>query len=100
VVGYRCGRSEKGRTLGVSPERAIMGTQVRVLEHHRRERLRGLDGKVVGRYGGGGHLAVDVRLSDGRRMLFWPRDLEEISYRPQARSQAWWRSLLGGDAAV
>ena len=41
-------KSTKGRTLGVSPERAIVGTRVRVLEHHRREALRGLTGRVVG----------------------------------------------------
>ena len=77
------------------PERAIVGTRVRVLEHHRRERLRSLVGKVVGRYGGCGPLAVDVRLSDGQRWLFWPRDLEEI---PLARAR-WWRSLLEGTGA-
>jgi hypothetical protein len=52
-------------------------------------------GKVVGRYGGCGPLAVDVRLSDGQRWLFWPRDLEEI---PLARAR-WWRSLLEGTGA-
>ncbi len=76
----------------MSPERARVGTRVRVLEHHRRESLRGMAGKVVGRYGGRGHLATDVRLSDGRRVLFWPRDLEEVpSVRPRR-----WRSLLEG----
>ena len=74
----------------MSPERAIVGTRVRVLGHHRREALRGLTGRVVGRYGGRDHVAVDVRLSDGRRLLFWPRDLEEgMAARPR-----WWRSLL------
>ena len=76
----------------MSPERAKVGTRVRVLEHHRRETLRGMAGKVVGRFGERGHLVADVRLSDGRRVLFWPRDLEEVpSVRPRR-----WRSLLEG----
>jgi hypothetical protein len=69
-----------------------LGTRVRVLGHHRREALRGLTGRVVGRYGGRDHVAVDVRLSDGRRLLFWPRDLEEVMVaRPR-----WWPSLFEG----
>jgi hypothetical protein len=76
----------------VSPERAFVGTRVRVLGHHRREALRGLTGRVVGRYGGRDHVAVDVRLSDGRRLLFWPRDLEEV----MAARPRWWRSLFEG----
>lgn len=76
----------------MSPERARVGTRVRVLEHHRRESLRGMAGKVVGCYGGRGHLATDVRLSDGRHVLFWPRDLEEV---PSVRARRW-RSLLEG----
>ena len=76
----------------MSPERTKGGTRVRVLEHHRREALRGMAGKVVGRYGRGGHLVADVRLLDCRRVLFWPRDLEEVtSARPRR-----WRSLLEG----
>jgi hypothetical protein len=69
-----------------------VGTRVRVLGHHRREALRGLTGRVVGRYGGRDHVAVDVRLSDGRRLLFWPRDLEEV----MAARPRWWRSLFEG----
>jgi hypothetical protein len=73
-----------------------MGTRVRVLECHRREALRGLTGRVVGRYGGrAGHVAVDVRLADGGRWLFWARDLEEV---PRARPRRW-RALLRGTAA-
>jgi hypothetical protein len=51
-------------------------------------------GTVLARYGGEEHIAVDVRLADGHCRLFWPRDLEEIP-----RPKAWWRFLLGGDAA-
>ena len=48
-------------------------------------------GRIVGRYGGRKHVAVDVRLSDGRRRLFWPENLEEASPPPP-----WWRSLFEG----
>jgi hypothetical protein len=63
------------------------------MEHHMVEERRGLMGKVVARYGGEDYIAVDVRLTEGQSRLFWPRDLEEIP------PKAWWRSLLGGDAA-
>ena len=64
------------------------------MEHHRGEERRGLVGKIVACYGGEEYVAVDVRLADGQYRLFWPRDLEEIS-----SPRAWWRFLLGGDAA-
>jgi hypothetical protein len=66
--------------------------QVRVSDHHRMAERRGLVGKVVGRYGGEEHVAVDVRFPDGRQRLFWPEDLEEIS-----SPRSWWRSLLLDD---
>jgi hypothetical protein len=79
----------------MTPEQARPGRRVRVMEHHRIEERRGLMGKVVALYGGEQYVAVDVRLADGQLRLFWPRDLEEISPSPQA----WWRLLLGADAA-
>jgi hypothetical protein len=78
----------------MTPDQARRGTRVRVMEHHRVQERRGLLGKVVARYGGEDYVAVDVRLADGQYRLFWPRDLEEIP-----PPNAWWRSLLGGDAA-
>jgi hypothetical protein len=66
--------------------------QVRVSDHHRMAERRGLVGKVVGRYGGEEHVAVDVRFPDGLQRLFWPEDLEEIS-----SPRSWWRSLLLDD---
>ena len=75
-------------------EQARVGTRVRVREHHRIEHRRGAVGKVVGIYGGEEYTAVDVLFADGRRRLFWPGDLEEIS-----SPQPWWRSLLGGSSA-
>jgi hypothetical protein len=80
----------------MTPEQARRGTRVRVMEHHRVEERRGLMGRVVARYGGEDYIAVEVRLADGECRLFWPRDLEEISSFPQ---EAWWRFVLGGDAA-
>ena len=80
----------------MTPDQARPGTRVRVKEHHRVEERRGVVGTVVGRYGGEDYVAVDVRLAEGECRLFWPRDLEEISSSPQ---EAWWRLLLGRDAA-
>jgi len=77
----------------MTAEQARRGTWVRVMDNHRVEERRGLVGKVVARYGGEKHIAVEVRLADGQYRLFWPRDLEEISSSPKA----WWRLLLGGD---
>jgi hypothetical protein len=71
-----------------------VGTKVRVRQQHRIFERRGMVGKVVGRYGGEHYVAVDVRFSDGRRRLFWPSDLEEIS--PPKRSL--WRSVLDGES--
>ena len=78
----------------MTPEQAQRGMWVRVMDHHRVEGRRGLMGKVVARYGGEEYVAVDVRLADGQFRLFWPGDLEEIP-----SPKAWWRLLLGGDAA-
>ena len=66
-----------------------VGMQVRVSENHRIVERRGLLGKVVGRYGGEGYVAVDVRFADRHYRLFWPEDLEEMS-----SPQPWWHSVL------
>jgi hypothetical protein len=76
----------------MTPEQARPGMRVRVMEHHRVAERRGLIGTVVARYGVGEYVAVDVRLADGRFMLCWPRDLEEIL---SPHTQAWWRYLFG-----
>ena len=88
-------RTRKGSAKNVTPEQASPGMRVRVVDHHRVEERRGLMGKVVARYGGEEYVAVDVCLVNGQYRLFWPEDLEEISSFPRA----WWRLLLGGDAA-
>jgi hypothetical protein len=80
----------------MTPEQARTGARVRVTQHHRVEERRGLLGTVVARYGGEEYIAVDVRLADGERRLFWPRDLEEIP----SSANAWWHFLLGWGSAV
>ena len=76
----------------MKPQDARVGMRVKVQDHHRREALRGMTGKIVGRYGDRGHVAVDVKLSDGSGMLFWPRDLQEVT----SAHLRWWRFLLEG----
>ena len=72
----------------------VVGTKVRVRQEYRILERRGMVGKVVGRYGGEEHVAVDVRFSDGHHRLFRPSDLEEIAPpRPSL-----WRSVLGGES--
>jgi hypothetical protein len=66
----------------------MIGTRVRVCEHHRMAERRGMVGKVVGCYGGDDYVALEVRLSDGECRLFWPGDLEEIS---SPSLPLWWR---------
>ena len=67
----------------------MIGTRVRVCEHHRIAERRGMVGKVVGCYGGDDYVALEVRLSDGECRLFWPGDLEEIS---SPSLPLWWRA--------
>jgi hypothetical protein len=66
----------------------MIGTRVRVCEHHRIAERRGRVGEVVGYYGGDDYVALEVRLSDRECWLFWPGDLEE--FLPPSLSP-WWR---------
>jgi hypothetical protein len=66
----------------------MIGTRVRVREHHRITERRGKVGEVVDYYGGDDYVALEVRLSDGECRLFWPGDLEEIS---SPSLPLWWR---------
>jgi hypothetical protein len=68
--------------------RGVIGTRIRVREHHRRAERRGKVGEVVGYYGRDDCVTLEVRLSDGECRLFWPGDLEEIS---SASPSPWWR---------
>jgi hypothetical protein len=72
-----------------------IGATIRAREHHRIEERRGMVGRIVGRYGGDGYVAVDVRFSGGQRRLFRAEDLEEIS-----PPQPWWRNLLDRNGVV
>lgn len=84
----------KRRVVFVGSEEArVVGTRVRVLESHRVVELRGMLGKVADTYGGEEFMAVDVRLSNGQRRLFWPGDLEEAP-ESSSPSRSWWVSLL------
>ena len=72
----------------------LVGAKVRVSQRHRIVERRGMVGRVVGRYGGEGYVAVEVRFCDGRRRLFWPGDLEEIA--SAARRPLLLRCVVGG----
>lgn len=74
-----------------SEETNRIGARVRVREHHRIAERRGMVGEVVGRYGGEQFVAVEVLLSGGEHRLFWPGDLEEVSF-----PLPWWRRALLG----
>jgi hypothetical protein len=79
----------------MEPDKVHIGATVRVRERHRIAERRGMVGMVASRYGGDGYVAVDVRFSGGRRRLFRPEDLEEIS-----PPRSWWRSLLDGNSVA
>ena len=42
---------------------------------------RGLAGTISGQWGDPGYLALDVLLDDGRTLLFWHHELDEIDAR-------------------
>ena len=61
----------------MQPHEALIGTRVKVLETDRREKLRGKFGVIEHRFGHPEeHVALDVRLDDGRLELFWAHRLE------------------------
>ena len=55
----------------MEPREALPGTTVRVGEGTRRTEFRGMEGTIEGSFGNPGHPALDVRLENGRRELFW-----------------------------
>ena len=55
---------------------ALIGALVRVSETDRRVKLRGMVGTIEHRFGHSEHLALDVRLDNGRLELFWAHGLE------------------------
>ena len=59
-------------------EETSIGARVRVGESRLRSELRGLTGKMIGRWGHPEYLALDVRMEDGSSSLFWHHELEEV----------------------
>ena len=59
-------------------QEALVGTPVRVREGNRREALWGMVGTVEDRWGHPEHPALDVRLEDGRTVLFWFHEVDKL----------------------
>ena len=59
-------------------EETRIGARVRVGQSGLRSELRGLTGKIIGRWGHPEYLALDVRMEDGSSQLFWHHELEEV----------------------
>jgi hypothetical protein len=60
----------------LQPHEALIGMRVRGLETDRRAELRGKVGTIEHRFRHPEHMALDVRLDDGRLELFWAHRLE------------------------
>jgi hypothetical protein len=60
-------------------EDAQIGAKVRVGYSGLHSEWRGLTGTVSGKWGNPEYLAPDVLLEDGRTLLFWHHELEEIA---------------------
>lgn len=72
----RRGTRPGGGTL--EAHEALPGTAVRVGEGARRSELAGMGGVIERSFGSPEHPALDVRLEDGRRELFWYHQLEKV----------------------
>jgi hypothetical protein len=59
-------------------EEARIGAKVMVGEAGLGSEWRGLAGTVSGKWGSPEYLALDVLLDDGRTLLFWHHELDEI----------------------
>jgi len=63
-------------------EEARIGAMVRVGEESGLgSEWRGLTGTITGKWGNPKYLALDVLLDDGRTLLFWHYELEQIDVR-------------------
>jgi hypothetical protein len=62
-------------------EEARIGAKVMVGEAGLGSEWRGLTGTISGQWGDPGYLALDVLLDDGRTILFWHYELEQIDVR-------------------
>ena len=56
---------------------ALPGTTVRVMQGTRRTEFVGMRGAIERSFGSPEHPALDVRLENGRRELFWYHQLEK-----------------------
>ena len=74
--------------LGYLPRLPRHGARVRVRGYHALEWRRGLEGTVVGCYGGNEYVALEVLFADGERRMFWPSDLEELADGARAEGVA------------
>jgi hypothetical protein len=63
----------------MTSEEARIGARVRVGESGWRSEWRGLTGTISAKWGAPEYLALDVVLEDGRTLLFWHHELEEIA---------------------
>jgi hypothetical protein len=59
-------------------EEARIGAKVMVGEAGLGSEWRGLAGTIIGKWGNPNYLALDVLLDDGRTLLFWHHELDEI----------------------
>jgi hypothetical protein len=59
-------------------EDARIGAKVMVGEAGLHSEWRGLAGMITGKWGHPEYLALDVLLDDGRTLLFWHYELEQI----------------------
>jgi len=62
-------------------EEARISAKVSVSETGLRSEWRGLTGTVRAKWGNPEYLALDVLMEDGRTLLFWHHELEEIPER-------------------
>ena len=62
-------------------EEARIGAKVMVGEAGLSSEWRGLAGTITGKWGNPQYLALDVLLDDGRTLLFWHYELEQIDVR-------------------
>ena len=71
------GLRQKGLRTLVAQE-ALVGTPVRVKEGNRRSAFCGIEGTVEAAWGDPTYPALDVRLEDGRTVLFWFHELDKL----------------------
>jgi hypothetical protein len=71
--------SESMEVSIMGPHTPHPGMLVRVKEKHWKTKFGGMLGTVEHRWGRPEHPALDVRLADGRLVLFWFHELDEVS---------------------